>query len=200
MHRAVIFDLDGTLYDKRFLPVRMLLRDLRHIWWMRAERLARRELMGRDFGNAESFFAAFFAAVRKHIPSAPSEKKISEWYTETYMPLMAERIRSGCKLYPWVRGRFAELREQGIRTAVFSDYGFVAEKLSALGFDASWADLITDAPSMGGLKPSGASFLRVAEKLGVMPSECLVVGDREDTDGAGARNAGMDFRLIRPRG
>lgn len=38
-------------------------------------------------------------------------------------------------------------------------------------------------------KPSKAIFLLACEQLGVPPSECIMVGDRLDTDVLGARNA-----------
>jgi len=33
--------------------------------------------------------------------------------------------------------------------------------------------------------------------LGAAPSQCLVIGDREDRDGEAARAAGMRYRRIR---
>ncbi|MCB9916751.1 MAG: HAD hydrolase-like protein, partial [Planctomycetes bacterium] len=39
-------------------------------------------------------------------------------------------------------------------------------------------------------------YLEAARRLGVAPAECLVVGDRDDADGAAARAAGMAFRRI----
>ena len=52
------------------------------------------------------------------------------------------------------------------------------------------------AEEMGALKPSARPFIEVARAMGVEPAETLVIGDRADTDGAGAKAAGMGALLI----
>ena len=194
--RAVIFDLDGTLYDKARLPLRVVAADWIHLFYLRADRYARKDLMGKDFGTEQAFYDALFRQMRTHIRIRVEDKWVREWFSGTYMPVIARMLKRHYRLRPWVPELFRQLREQGIRTAVFSDYSAVPEKLQALGFDPSWADVIADAPSLGGLKPSPASFLRLTERLGVPPQQCLMVGDRDDTDGAGARAVGMSFLQI----
>jgi beta-phosphoglucomutase-like phosphatase (HAD superfamily) len=39
--------------------------------------------------------------------------------------------------------------------------------------------------------------LSAAERLGIAPANCLVIGDRDDADGAAARAAGMAVHIIR---
>ena len=89
------------------------------------------------------------------------------------------------------------LREKGIRIAVFSDYGFVEKKLEAIGFSPKWADYLFDAPEMGGLKPCKNSFLKVCGAMRLHPQDCVMIGDRTDTDGAGAAAAGIPFVLVK---
>lgn len=161
--------------------------------WLKAERYARKELGGKDFGGEDAFYEAFFATAAGKAGVSPDSYR--RWYFGKYLPSMVKVLSFHYHLYPWVKEVFAGLRARGVKTAVFSDYGAVPGKLRALGFDPSWADKIADAPSFGGLKPSAASFLKMAAALGVSPSECLVVGDRADTDGEGARVAGMSFSL-----
>ena len=38
--------------------------------------------------------------------------------------------------------------------------------------------------------------MEIAKNLAVKPEECLVVGDRDDTDGNGARKTNMEFIQI----
>ena len=85
------------------------------------------------------------------------------------------------------------LREKGVKIVVFSDYGFVEEKLNAIGFDLQWADYLFDAPSLGGLKPCREAFMNVCKKIGIEPQHSLMIGDRDDTDGDGAKSVGMRF-------
>ena len=91
----------------------------------------------------------------------------------------------------------AAFRAQGGKTALVSDYP-AQDKLIALEASALF-DIIVANGEDGGpatLKPSPDGFLAAAERLAVPPNRCLVIGDRDDADGAAARSAGMVFRLI----
>jgi len=94
-------------------------------------------------------------------------------------------------------GEIERFRAEGGRTALVSDYP-ATEKLEALAardlFDVVVASGETDGPRR--LKPDPDGYLRAAQALGVAPPRCLVLGDRDDADGAAARAAGMGFRLI----
>lgn len=69
-------------------------------------------------------------------------------------------------------------------------------KLATLGladrFVATYA-----CEALGWWKPSPLPFRHVQAVHGVRPDEHLHVGDREDTDGEGARRAGCRFHLLR---
>lgn len=187
--RAVIFDLDGTLYDSSGLHRRVALKELSRLSLFRLlrERRARKSLAGRNFGNEAAFKKAFF----KRVPP--------RWYLEEYLPDMATILREHYQGREGLAALLQSLKEAGVKTAVFSDYGFVREKLDALGIDSDLFDGLFDAASLGGLKPCAESFTKVAKALGVRPQDVLMVGDRPDTDGKGAADSGMQFiRLVRP--
>ena len=76
---------------------------------------------------------------------------------------------------------------------VLSDYGHATEKLEALGLSPTLFDWIVSAPELGGLKPAPQLMQIVTKQMGVTAEECLVIGDREDTDGEMARRAGAEF-------
>ena len=192
--RAVIFDLDGTLYDSARLPLRLILGDLPHLLMLQAERKSRSLLAGRPYPSAKAFYDALFTEMgrRRHCAS----EKARTWYVERYMPLMTQILARHYSMRPFLREFLLSMREQGVKLAVFSDYGSVEEKLRALQIDPEWFDLVTDAPTMGGLKPAADSFRAVCSVLGVSPSEALMVGDRLDTDGKGAISVGMPYLRI----
>jgi len=90
-----------------------------------------------------------------------------------------------------------DFKAQGGRTALVSDYP-AERKLDALGcrelFDVIVANGEKNGPCR--LKPDPEGYLLAARLLDVAPAACLVIGDRDDADGAAARAAGMSFRLI----
>lgn len=197
MLRAVIFDLDGTLYDNRCLHWLLPLTELFcfRLGYLGRERSSRKELRGQTFADNEDFYAHFFRAI-----SARRPDKAARWYHEHYLPLQAWMLRHFCKADAWVLPRLTELRAQGVRLVLFSDYGFAEQKLRALGLDPRLFDLVIDAPSLGGLKPSEAVSRRLLQRLGVEPDDVLFVGDREDCDVAAARKVGARYQLVERRG
>jgi FMN phosphatase YigB (HAD superfamily) len=105
----------------------------------------------------------------------------------------------------WI-GRFprssllAELRAfkmRGGKTALVSDYP-AERKIDALGARALFDVIVANGEANGPrrLKPDPEGYLNAAALLGVAPDNCLVIGDRDDADGAAARAAGMAFRLV----
>ena len=188
--KAVIFDLDGTLYDKSRLPLRLIGRQILHgkLFMLKRERSVRKELKGIFWGNKTKFEDAFFEQFHR--------KNAKKWYYETYMPDMIDILQKHYCISSWVEDCIEILKNKNIKIAVFSDYGFVEEKLDAIGFNRQWADYLFDAPSLGGLKPCREAFIKVCETMNIAPQHCLMVGDRDDTDRTGAKAAGMQFKKI----
>lgn len=188
--KAVIFDLDGTLYDKSHLPLRLVASQILHgkLIMLKRERSVRKLLKGKYFGDKNKFEEAFFSHFMR--------KNAKEWFYETYMPDTIKILKKHYHIAPWVEDCLKSLHDKGVKIAVFSDYGYIEEKLEALGFDLKWADFLFDAPSLGGLKPSKETFLKICSTMDVSPQNCLMVGDRDDTDGTGAKASGMRFMKV----
>lgn len=191
--QAVIFDLDGTLYDKKGTGLRLVLSDLCHIGLIRAERNCRRRLQGVPFAGADLFYEKLFGMMAEKTGKPAAD--IAGWYGNRYMPDMVKAIRNPRKR---VLEDIRAWRERGVRTCVLSDYGRIAEKLDACGVPAELFDIACEAASAGGLKPCRDTFLNVCAMLGSAPEKTLMIGDRKDTDG-GAEAAGLKFELCRDR-
>lgn len=192
--QLVIFDLDGTLYDKRHLSLRMVLHALCDVRKMQAERKTRASIKGVWLGDEQTFYRTFFQGLAKLIGASTEEAQ--QWYEQRYMPLMVKMIGRYQPVGQWVLPYIDQCREKGIKMVVLSDYGHAADKLQALGLSPTLFDWVVSAPELGGLKPAAELLYRVAEKMGVAAEDCLVIGDREDTDGAMARAAGAQFQRI----
>lgn len=193
--KVVIFDLDGTLYNKRGMVRRMMCGALLEWRMMLVERKTRKHLKGVWIGDSEAFYKTYFQTMANG--RLFSEEYARWWYSMRYMPLMVKLLRKYYQPASWVMPFIKQCKELGVRLVVLSDYGHTSEKLEALGLDYSLFDWVISAPELGGLKPAPKLMARVSAQMGVHPNQCMVIGDREDTDGELARSVNAPFYLVK---
>ena len=198
MAEVVFFDLDGTLYENRELKWRMPLSAfggpgaLRNLRLMAAERGCRRTIARGPQGLAGYDTLFSLMSSKTGVPA----EQVREWFSGWYMPLMVRQIARHCKPREGVVERIEALRREGVRVAILSDYGFIREKLDALGIDPGLFEALLAAPSLGGFKPSPDVFRAACQCLDCAPQDAIMVGDRPDTDG-GSEAVGVRFRNIK---
>lgn len=192
--KLIVFDLDGTLYNKRGLSLRMVLHAPLDIRKMQAERATRASMKGMWLRDEKHFHDTYFQrmAARMHCSATAAE----QWYNQRYMPLMVKMIGKYQPLNEWVLPFIHDCQHTGIKLVLLSDYGFAKEKLQALGLSPTLFDWVISAPELGGLKPAPELMRIITERMGVAPQECLVIGDRDDTDGEMARRTDAQFRKV----
>ena len=201
---AVLFDLDGTLYDERQVRRAMLPRlagaallggGPRLLRTVQAYRFARESLRGRVFPTGDALSAAHraLAAERARVPGEAVARVAEEWLERRPLGAVGRAARPGLReLFQW-------LVDRGIRVGVFSDHP-VEGKLEALGvLDLVACHRSAFSPDVGAFKPEPVGFMRLAEELGLETARCWVVGDRDDCDGAAADAVGMRFLLVGSR-
>lgn len=201
---AVLFDLDGTLYDERAVRRAMLPRlalgallggGPRLLRTVQAYRTAREGLRGQEFATGAALGEAHraLASERARVTEGELIRVTEDWLE--LRPLQAV----GRAARPGLRALFQWLVERGVRVGVFSDHP-VEGKLEALGvLDLVACHRSAFSADVGAFKPAPLGFLRLAEDLGLDPAQCWVVGDRDDCDGAAADAAGMRFLLVGER-
>jgi len=107
--------------------------------------------------------------------------------------------RDFCGFDPAMAAFIRKVRNAGYRTAVATNPIFpmtaLRQRLEWAGLDPDGFELITAYENSGYCKPNPAYYTEIAQKLGVDPGQCLMVGNDAREDLA-AGKAGMDVFLL----
>ncbi len=197
---AVIFDVDGTLYDqsrmRRHMAGRLLFHSVssfsgwRDIQMLMSFRRIRENLSSEGVENLERVQYESCALALNKEPEDVIQV-VRKWMFQVPLQYIA-----GCR-FSGINTFFDELDRRGIKIAAFSDFP-PSDKLKALGLGVEIVVCSTDR-EVNEFKPSPKGLFRVAELLSVPVAECLVIGDRDDLDGEAARRAGMPYLILTKR-
>lgn len=195
--RGVVFDLDGTLYDKRALEWFMvrsmplaLLRLLRYT-------KVRSGLAGADFGSGPEIARITLDRLARD-PAA--QRRWQRWIAEHYEPAVLRGLREAAALYPGVPDLLGRLRTAGVRLGLVSDYRGVPDRLAALGLPHAAFDFVLVTEELGAMKPSPRMAAATLAGMALPGPAMVMVGDRAFADQRFAEAAGMRFLGVRPRG
>lgn len=182
--KAVVFDVDGTLYPNSCMIARSVRFFFSHPLISLAFNQLRRDV--RQIGGVEDLHLAqvSLAAGYLRIPAEKAEYLLEELIYGKYMSMFRD-----VKPFPEVSPVLEEFRSAGLKLGVISDFP-IRNKLSYLGLDRFW-DSALSADEVGSLKPDSAPFLMMSEQLGISPEEIIYVGNNYKYDIIGAKGAGM---------
>jgi FMN phosphatase YigB (HAD superfamily) len=200
--RALIFDLDGTLYRQRPVRLRILRRLLteilrspgrgfRTVRMLSAYRAAQENLRNdaaSGSGSTDSQIALACAVTGE--PVSEVRQCVERWMQTE--PLTLLRASVPVDLFSLLE----RCRSAGLRLAVLSDYP-ATQKLEAMGL-VEFFDVIVcaDDPEIRRFKPDPLGLAVTLRRLGVAAAQGVYVGDRLEVDGAAAARAGMRFVLM----
>jgi HAD superfamily hydrolase (TIGR01549 family) len=192
--RAVLFDLDGTLYRqdriRALMAIELAAHMVRHpmagrrtLRVLSAYRRAQEALRGDRDSLLRPATQSVAASTRTGVAIADVERIVTEWMDER--PL--KHIR-GCRAFGLLE-LLALLEERRLPVGVLSDYP-AARKLAALEVaDHFSLVLCSTDPEIAAFKPNPRGVLRACELWQLSPHEVLVVGDRFDVDARAAAAA-----------
>ena len=202
--KAIVFDVDGTLYAQAGLRRAMLLRLLRaHLvrpWqgistfrilgaYRRAQELLRESPIDGDLAGAQ----LQLACQRAGAPEALVRGLVTRWMEQAPLPLLHRFMD------PELPELLQAARQRGVRLGVFSDYPAV-EKLRALGLTDFFEVVLTaQDPTVNRFKPDPSGLREALRRLQTDGAEALYVGDRAKVDAVAAEAAGIPCVILNPR-
>lgn len=190
-YKLYVFDLDGTLYNQprlRFIMAKRLL----GYYIMHPHKITELILL-QDFRKTKDSWQGDFAEEKVIEDVAKRHKKdtcfvegvIKRWIYEN--PLSAVAATK----YDKVISLINKLREDNKTVVVLSDYP-TEDKLTAMGVTVD-AQYSTTDERIGELKPSPKGLQVVMGDFCAAPEDTVMIGDRDEKDGASAKSAGCDY-------
>jgi putative hydrolase of the HAD superfamily len=197
--RALLVDLDDTLYD--YAPVDEAARNAlfsaissdlglgRNVvekTWNESRARVKARLGKRASSHSRLLYLMDLAHA---LGAAPALKRVRAW-EELFWKSYAREAKLRAAALPLLR----KFRERGGKIAIVTDLTLAPQldKLAAFHlFDE--VDVVVASEEVPEDKPARQIFDLALERLGVRGHECLVVGDSEEKDGAGARAIGARF-------
>ena len=184
---AVVFDLDGTLLDRR-LSFERFIRDQ----WQRFPQVLQSVDQASYVRTAIEFDANGYGPRRDLFVSTVARFELPSELAATLLRDYRARFAATCVLFPDVVPTLTRLRAAGLRVGLITN-GSVrmqGSKLACLSLEPSFdAVLISDAEGVS--KPDPEIFHRALGRLGTTADRAVFVGDHPELDVAGARGAGM---------
>ena len=202
--KAMLLDVDGTLYRQTPVRLRMALELLEHYLAKRSPlelvrvmrniacfRRTRERLRALGRPNSDLNELQYAEPAKElGIDTGTLQETIVEWMVERPLPHLARARRGG------ITRLLGLLADRDVRIGAFSDYP-VVDKLKALNLhDYFSVTLCSTDPEINAFKPHPAGFLRACEIWNLDPSDVVYIGDRTEVDGAGARAAGLPCLIL----
>jgi len=201
--KAVLFDLDDTLYD--YVPAHekaleaVAIKSFSIISTSKEEFLelyssARKHFM-EELSSLPAYHSRtlYFQRIIEKKLGKPSAEKSIELYEE-YWSVFLANIKPRVGLIELL----SYLKEKKIKVGIATNMTTYAQlkKISALGI-STYLDCIVTSNEVGAEKPRSPIFHIALHKLGTTASETLFVGDDPENDIKGAHKVGMKTVLIR---
>jgi len=187
MIKAVFFDLDGTLYDRDVLVLKIVKEQFAAFW---------KELQ--DLGETQ--FVQRIVELDDHGYGDKTDlydKVTREWGLESHLSgRLVDHFWSSydrnCQLSEDTLMTLQTLRAHGKKLGVITNGRTVRQlqKLECLGLEP-YLDAVLISETEGVRKPDPTIFKMAVERCGVDPRESVFVGDHPDVDVAGSRAAGL---------
>ena len=180
-HRAILFDLDGTLLDSLADLADSCNAALAHHNFPTHPEVAYKTFVGDGVATL----------LERTLPAGKNDLATISLVAPSYRAEYQKRWNVKTKPYPGIPELLSALRQRNLKLAVLSNKPDDFTRLCVTTLLADWRfDLVMGATAALPVKPHPAGALQVARTLDVAPSEFVYLGDTS-TDMQTAVSAGM---------
>ena len=203
MLKAIIVDVDGTLYRqspvRRYVALRLIQHGLRRpagAWRtaraLSAYRHAQESLRGNPSPKAANLQLSW-AAERSGYGEEFVSGCVREWMDRIPLPALAAARYPGLEVFlQWATAN-------RLRVAALSDYN-PADKIAALGLARYFSAIVhAQETDVGVFKPNPKGLKIAQRRLDAQSHEVLYIGDRPEVDGATAVAGGVAGMIVSPK-
>lgn len=179
--KAVIFDMDGTLLDT-----------LEDIGYSANRVLEKRGLPLHSIDSYRYFVGEGARKLMQYVlPGETAEDSLLEECLGDFLEVYAKNWNHHTRLYEGIDELLEYLQKQSIERSILSNKPDDFTKLAYDEFLSTWEfGIVMGTSDSTPSKPDPAGALRIAEKLGLLPEEILLLGDTR-IDMQTAEAAGM---------
>ena len=187
---GVVFDLDGTLYDKRPVERWVVSRMLPSLPRLLRYTKVRTGLAGVDFDDAGALAGE---TLQRLASDARGQDTWRRWIAERYEPQVLRAVERAGRAYPGAAELLLRLRGRGLRLGLVSDYRGAHDRLRALGIDPGLFHFSLVTEEHGAMKPAARMAARTLAGMELPGERMVMVGDRAFADQRFAETCGMRF-------
>lgn len=201
MKKAVLFDLDNTLYNydkchkiamdafyKEFKKESDIERDDFEYLFSESRAEIKRELIGTAASHSR---VLYFQRLTEKVHKTVTPERIFSLYN-TYWDTLIENAT----LFDGVIDFFKDLKAKGIKVIIITNLTALIQikKIIHLGI-SDYVDFLVTSEEAGYDKPHPAPYLLALHKANLLPEEVIMVGDNMGSDVDGAEALGIDTVL-----
>lgn len=189
---ALIFDIDGTLYNQKKMRLKMIkyLLKFYFVHWSHWKDLLVimyfRKVREQECYRDKTIDQQYELVAERYSKTAEYVKQvISKWMYEEPLRFIKESV------YPEIVSIWREKQKNGALIIVYSDYP-ASDKLKTIGLKADRI-FSADMEEIQELKPSKKAMKLILQEMGIDVNCTAYIGDRYEKDGKSAEYAGITY-------
>ena len=189
--KGIIFDLDETLYTAKYLKLYLLYKSRHDLLLLKNLEKTRNKIREKIYDSGNDLLEDLYKNLSQK--TKYSIEYIEDWYQKKFYNFFINGIKSFGVKQDGINEVLLQLSNNGFKLGIISDYSKIEKRLDVLGIPAKLFDDILSSEDEGALKPNTKAYEKMLKKWGLCYNNCLIVGDKEETDVEVAKRLNIDY-------